>query len=203
VVHYGGEVSSGQLALTFDDGPHPEGTPAVLSVLERHGLVATFFLLASAAREHAALVRAVVDGGHEVALHADVHTALDRLPIGVVARRLAAARDEVERVAGPRPVPLRFHRPPFGRLSWRTLQAVRRIGLEVAMWTHDPGDWRDDLASDSLEANLAASLVGGAVVLLHDGASTGVATAAALDAVLSTSSSASPWPRAVRLSELV
>jgi peptidoglycan/xylan/chitin deacetylase (PgdA/CDA1 family) len=198
-VHFGGDPSGGAMALTFDDGPHPEGTPAVLEVLARHGVAATFFLLAAEAVEHPSLVTAIVAGRHEVALHSDVHVALDRLPIAVVAGRLAAARDVVVAAAGGSAT-VRFHRPPFGRLSWRGLQAARRVGLEVAMWSHDPGDWRDDLSPASRLANVTASMVPGAIVVLHDGAPTGVATAAALDEVLSSSR---PRPRTVRLSELV
>ncbi|MDX6474700.1 MAG: hypothetical protein QOH95_211, partial [Gaiellaceae bacterium] len=58
-----------RVALTFDDGPHPEGTPAVLDTLARHGASATFFLVGEQVARDPSLAREIVDAGHEVAAH--------------------------------------------------------------------------------------------------------------------------------------
>jgi peptidoglycan/xylan/chitin deacetylase (PgdA/CDA1 family) len=63
----------GHVALTFDDGPDPSGTPAVLAALAELGWRATFFMLGTQARAHPGLAAAVTDAGHEVALHGDEH----------------------------------------------------------------------------------------------------------------------------------
>src|SRR5579863_8851852 len=60
-------------ALTFDDGPHREGTPAVLEILAREGVRATFFLVGEQVRARPALAAEIVAAGHAVALHADRH----------------------------------------------------------------------------------------------------------------------------------
>lgn len=157
--------ASATCALTFDDGPDPTGTPLVLEALDHVGAKATFFLLADAVTRHASLARSIGDRGHEVALHADVHERLDRVPLRPLVRRLDGARKTIEDATGRA---VAFHRPPFGRLSWRGLQACGRIGMRVAMWSHDPGDWRElDVAQ--LTALLPRCLVPGAVILLHDG----------------------------------
>src|SRR4051795_13112889 len=76
------------VALTFDDGPHPQGTPAVLEVLARHGATATFFMVGGQVVKAPALAREGVDAGHAVAIHGHGHRNLLRLPPAVIAREL-------------------------------------------------------------------------------------------------------------------
>jgi peptidoglycan/xylan/chitin deacetylase (PgdA/CDA1 family) len=151
--------------LTFDDGPDPEGTPAVLDALASAGAVATFFLLTSKAAQAPGMVGRIVAAGHEVALHSDVHDPLDRVPIRPLAVRLSKARDDLAGIAGR---PVTWHRPPYGRVSWRLLQAARQAAMGVALWSHDPRDW-EPRAPRELARDLEACLQPGAIVLLHDG----------------------------------
>lgn len=187
-------ITSLGVAVTFDDGPDADLTPYVLDTLDRLAMKATFFVLSDRAEAHPDIIRETVARGHELGLHADRHEALDRLAIPRLTARLVAARRSVEAISGAR---VRWHRPPFGRLSWRGLQAARRAGMDVAMWSHDPGDWRP-LALPELSANVAASLVPGAIVLLHDGEAANRTTADALAAAVGERGS----PPAVRLSDV-
>src|SRR5690606_40029624 len=77
------------VALTFDDGPHPRWTPAVLEVLERHGAKGTFFCAGAAAAAHRDVVEAAARAGHAIGSHTATHRALSRLPGGQAARELA------------------------------------------------------------------------------------------------------------------
>lgn len=169
-----------ELVLTFDDGPDPHGTPAVMDVLDQHRVQATFFVLASRAVEQRALIHEVLAAGHELALHADEHRRLDRLGTATVARVLRDARAQLEDVAQH---PIALHRPPFGRVSLSGLRGARRAGLRVLLWSEDPEDFRFT-APLELVGKVAGALRPGAVVLLHDGATTfsgqGQATAGAL-----------------------
>ena len=158
-------VPSREIAVTFDDGPDPACTPAILEVLSSKGATATFFLLVDKARDHEALVRSIAAGGHEVALHGDVHERLDRLSTRVLVDRLSAARAELESIAR---CPVRVLRPPFGRTSLWLLRAARKVGLEVALWTHSPRDW-DESLDDQLTERMVMCATPGAIVLLHDG----------------------------------
>ncbi|MET0421165.1 MAG: polysaccharide deacetylase family protein, partial [Acidimicrobiia bacterium] len=63
----------GHVALTFDDGPDPASTPAILGVLDELGWSATFFMLGEMVRRAPGLARDVADAGHEIAVHGDVH----------------------------------------------------------------------------------------------------------------------------------
>jgi peptidoglycan/xylan/chitin deacetylase (PgdA/CDA1 family) len=169
-----------QVVITFDDGPDPAGTPAVLDALAGAGLRATFFVLAERVAQQPTLSADIVAAGHEIGLHADTHEPLDKLPARVVAERLRAARLQVEDIV-QRPVTL--HRPPYGRVSLAGLRGAARANLRVLLWSEDPEDYRP-APPDALAARIRSMLHPGAVVLLHDGASTfdgqGVATASAL-----------------------
>jgi peptidoglycan/xylan/chitin deacetylase (PgdA/CDA1 family) len=164
------------LALTFDDGPHRRGTPAVLEALAACGATATFFVLGDRVREESAVAREILAGGHEIGLHGDRHERVDLLAVGPLTERLARARAELEDLLS---TAIQDFRPPWGRASWRTFQAVRRAGMRLALWSHDPRDWEP-----GAEHRIPACLVAGAVVLLHDGTPAscdpGSATAAAL-----------------------
>ena len=177
------DAARSQIMLTFDDGPDPHGTPAVLDVLGRLGIRATFFLLSERARADPGLLREMVARGHGIGLHGDVHDRLDRLPTATLACRLRSARSTLERLTGRE---IRHHRPPYGFVSGRFARAARLAGLLVVLWSHDPRDWEPRPPAES-DRRLRSCLVPGALVLLHDGCPSfpgqGEATAACLDRV--------------------
>lgn len=105
------DPADGAVALTFDDGPHPEHTPAVLDELARLGVVATFFLVGQRAAERPDLVRKIVDAGHAVGSHSSSHIEPWTVPLVDLAREYRRGRSEVEAAVG-RPVAL--FRPPKG-----------------------------------------------------------------------------------------
>src|SRR4051812_31759577 len=118
-----------QVALTFDDGPHPDLTPALQEVLARHGATATFFLLGSQAAREPQLVADLVRAGHEVANHLWEDRASVLLPAGEYRRHLTAT-DVVLRRAGARP---EFVRPGSGWIRPGMLHTARRYGYRTAL----------------------------------------------------------------------
>jgi peptidoglycan/xylan/chitin deacetylase (PgdA/CDA1 family) len=154
----------GGVALTFDDGPDPAGTPEVLAVLADLGWRATFFLLGSQVRHHPAIARLVVEAGHEVAVHGAVHrNHLVRTPLGI-RRDLRVAVREITEVTGVRP---RWFRPPYGVLSAGTLWAVRDVGLDPVLWTAWGKDWQAGPPA-KVVADVMRTLRDRGTVLLHD-----------------------------------
>lgn len=149
------------LGLTFDDGPDPVSTPAVLDALGRHGARATFFVLADRAEEHPDVVRATVAAGHEIGLHGPDHRRLPSVPYPDA--WLADGLRRVEAVAGTR---VGSFRPPFGSQTFATWRAARRHGLEVVVWAADVADWLGD-PEVVVDLGLARARPG-AIVLLHD-----------------------------------
>ena len=155
--------ATGAVALTFDDGPHPRTTPAVLDALDRLGLAATFFCSGVHTEHHPELVREIRDRGHAVGTHGYAHEHhLLRTP-GWIARDLGAAL-AASAAAGIAP---RWYRPPYGQASGPTLLAARRRGLRTVLWSAWGREWA---AADapSVAARVRAGLAPGAVVLLHD-----------------------------------
>jgi len=153
------------VALTFDDGPDPEWTPAFLEVLADQQVRATFFMLGSMAAREPGLAAEVAGAGHEVAVHGWAHRYTVLRSPWAVADDLARARDAVAAATGAQP---RFYRPPYGVLSAGALAAARRLGLTPVLWTCWGREWTPGATPRSVWATLAANLAGGGTVLLHD-----------------------------------
>ena len=167
-----GRRASNAVLLTFDDGPHPESTPAVLSLLRRYNARAIFFVVGQRIPRAPHLLERILEEGHALGNHSYSHPAASRPPLGPYLKDLARCQREVERLTGERP---RFFRPPLGRLSFSSLVAPRLLGLKTVLWSVDAYDW--DLKSGE-EAREAAARLGervaapgerpGDIVLMHD-----------------------------------
>jgi peptidoglycan/xylan/chitin deacetylase (PgdA/CDA1 family) len=152
------------IAITFDDGPHPEGTPAVLEALAEAGATATFFLVGEQVERRPALAREVHDAGHEVALHCHRHRNPLRLTPGQARDDVRRAAETIAEATGQAP---RLYRPPYGAITAATLVVARRQGLRPILWTCDPHDWRADSTPERI-AGACLDLRAGEIVLLHD-----------------------------------
>jgi peptidoglycan/xylan/chitin deacetylase (PgdA/CDA1 family) len=174
------------VALTFDDGPHPRGTPAVLEALAAADARATFFLVGEQVRRAPALAAEIVAAGHAVALHGDRHVLQLRLPPRTLARDLDAGHATIAEATGVAP---RHYRPPYGIFSPAGLALVRRRGWAPLLWSRWGHDWRLHRAPGQIAAELTERLAPGDVLLLHDAdhysqPGSWQRTAAALPAVL-------------------
>ena len=156
---------TGHVALTFDDGPDPASTPAVLDVLADWNVRATFFMLGSMAAAAPGLAREVAAAGHEIAIHGWGHRALVFHRPGVVRRDLARARDTVAGITGQAPA---WFRPPYGILTSGAAAAAQGLGLRPLLWTSCGWEWERAATPASVLAALLGTLDGGGTVLLHD-----------------------------------
>jgi peptidoglycan/xylan/chitin deacetylase (PgdA/CDA1 family) len=155
--------ASSNIALTFDDGPSPESTPAVLDRLRALEVRATFFVLGELVGRAPEVVARIVDEGHEVALHGNQHVHHLWRSYWSIERDLSAGLAVLAGV-GVQP---RFFRPPYGQISAGTLLAARRLRLETVLWSAWGREWRDPHAT-SVARRVCAGLGPGAIVLLHD-----------------------------------
>jgi peptidoglycan-N-acetylglucosamine deacetylase len=153
-------------ALTFDDGPHPRGTPAVLEGLAAAGVQATFFLVGERVQRDPALAREIVAAGHEIALHCHRHRNLLRLTPWQVRDDIRRALALIEDATGRSPS---SYRPPYGVLNAAALAFARRSGWRTLLWTHWGRDWERDATPASITALCTAGAGEGSVLLLHDG----------------------------------
>jgi peptidoglycan-N-acetylglucosamine deacetylase len=158
------DPAAGAVALTFDDGPDPEHTPAILDELARLGVVATFFVVGRRARAHPGIVRRMVLEGHHVGSHSDSHPEPWRVPLATLARDYRRGRLEAERAAERE---ITLFRPPKGHVDGRGAAAMLAAKVRPWLWTIDPQDWSPGAVSDDIVAGVA-HLAEGDVVLLHD-----------------------------------
>jgi peptidoglycan/xylan/chitin deacetylase (PgdA/CDA1 family) len=156
------EASS--VLLTYDDGPDPVGTPAVLRELAAADARATFFVLATRVKLYPDVFASVVAEGHEIGLHGADHRRVDQVPEAEFSRVLAEAKDLLEQ-AIQRPV--LWYRPPYGRLTFSAWSAAHDAGLATAGWSCDLQDWLDAPRERQL-AGLDSLTRSGEVVLAHD-----------------------------------
>ena len=156
------------LALTFDDGPDPRGTPTVLDALARAGVRATFFMLGERLRNHPDLVERVLAAGHDVQAHGHGHPRHPDVTEREVAADIDAALAELAR-HGVAPA---LWRAPFGHLAPFSRALAEERGLRLAGWTHDTHDWMG-LEAGEMHAAAVPALHDGAIVLMHDGVGEG------------------------------
>jgi peptidoglycan/xylan/chitin deacetylase (PgdA/CDA1 family) len=150
------------VGLTFDDGPHPQGTPAVLEILRDHGAVATFFLVGEQVRRTGGLRDEILAAGHAIAVHGDRHRNLMRM----APRAVRADLDRAAATIGARALPL--HRAPYGIYTLAALAEVRRRGWTPLLWSRWGHDWRARATARTVAAEVTRDLHAGDVLLLHD-----------------------------------
>ena len=157
--------SASQIALTFDDGPHPEHTPRLLDVLAERHLKATFFVIGELAAQHPDLVRRIAAEGHELGNHTWSHGEPARTDSRQFLDEVRRTDELLAELTGTAPLTMR---PPKGELNWGKLSGVWQRGQSVVLWNVDPRDYRMASADD-----MAAWCSGyvphdGDILLMHD-----------------------------------
>jgi peptidoglycan/xylan/chitin deacetylase (PgdA/CDA1 family) len=154
------------VGLTFDDGPHPQGTPAVLELLAARGARATFFLVGEQVARNPGLAAEIVAGGHRIGLHCDRHRNLLRLGPTAVSEDIARARLRIEEATG---VQIELYRPPYGVFNAAALLIARANGWRPLLWTQWGRDWEASATPESIARRLTGPGLGeGSVLLAHD-----------------------------------
>lgn len=176
---YRGETYSGYLALSFDDGPHPSRTDAVLSVLEAAGVRATFYVLGRRVPQAPAVLKRAHKAGHRVALHSWDHPNFSERNDAQIRDQLQRGEQAIREATGALPDPLM--RPPYGAPFHsdrgsaaadqpRVGRVLREAGLTLSMWQVDSWDWKYPGQPEQAVRRLAGELdrAGGGVALFHD-----------------------------------
>jgi peptidoglycan/xylan/chitin deacetylase (PgdA/CDA1 family) len=174
------------VALTFDDGPHPQGTPAILETLREAGAVATFFLAGEQVVRRPAMVAEIVAAGHRVELHCHRHRNQLRLTPRQLLEDADRARSAIEEAGGQA---VGDYRPPYGIFSAAGLKAVRGRGWRPLLWSRWGRDWTRRASPASIAGRVTAGVRAGDILLLHDAdyysaPDSWVRTAAALPIIL-------------------
>ncbi len=159
------EEGADHVALTFDDGPHPQGTPAVLEALREAGAQATFFLAGEQVERRPALVAEIVAAGHRVELHCHRHRNQLRLSPRSLLDDAERARAAIEEAGGQA---VADYRPPYGIFSAVGLRAIRSRGWRPVLWSRWGSDWTSRATPDSITSRLIDGVTAGDILLLHD-----------------------------------
>jgi peptidoglycan/xylan/chitin deacetylase (PgdA/CDA1 family) len=151
------------IALTFDDGPS-EGTPAILEILARHGVRATFFQCGANVERLPETARAVVQAGHEIGNHSYAHPLFCFRSRRFIERDLGRAQRAIAEIAGAAPA---WFRAPYGARWFGMARAQRNLALTGVMWTAIGYDWK--LKAEAIVERLTAGVSNGSILCLHDG----------------------------------
>lgn len=169
-----------EVALTFDDGPDPRNTPAVLDLLEKYHAKATFFVLGVEVQRYPGLLQAIANDGEEIGSHAMSHASLPSLKPARIAYELTTTADLVRELTGSQPL---FFRPPYGNLSPLVLSTAQRLHETVTLWTIDTRDWTGR-STAAIVYDVLSHLRPGAIILMHDGGGPRPRTIRALQLIL-------------------
>ncbi len=153
-----------RVALTFDDGPDPARTPALLDALAELDAPATFFVLGNRVDAHRELTARIAREGHELGNHTYSHPYLPLSRSKRVARELSSADAAIERATGSVPT---LARPPYGGRSPRNVRVFDRAAKRMVLWDVNSFDWKG-LTAEQVAERVLARARPGSIILLHE-----------------------------------
>lgn len=154
-----------EIALTFDDGPHPEHTPRLLDVLAAAGAKGTFFVIGEQTLRHPKLVRRIADEGHEIGNHTWTHSDPSLTSAARFLEEVTQTRRMIQNLTGR---DCRMMRPPKGALTVGKTLGLWRRQQTIALWNRDPKDFAMTDESELLHWLDGYCPRSGDIVLLHD-----------------------------------
>lgn len=157
-----------QIALTFDDGPHPKYTPQLLKVLEHYQVPASFFCLGVGVKKYPEIVREVYHQGHWIGLHGWEHRSFPFLSTRELKNSLRKTQDAITQVCQLPPEEVVDVRPPNGLFTPQTLQLLQQWHYRPVMWSVVPEDWTHP-GVNKVKKRVLQQVSNGSVIVLHDG----------------------------------
>jgi peptidoglycan-N-acetylglucosamine deacetylase len=169
------------VCLTFDDGPWPKTTNAIIKILQDNGVTATFFQIGRQARHSPSIARAVAEAGLEVGNHSENHSySFGRMKASGVLKEISQAQYDIRRATGKAPT---FFRPPGGITNKTMGAALKKLDLGWVLWSIDTGDWKRP-SPGKIVSRVMRNVRPGAVVLMHDGGGDRTNTVKALPTII-------------------
>ncbi|MEV7562294.1 polysaccharide deacetylase family protein [Streptomyces sp. NPDC089795] len=157
-------AASGGMVLTFDDGPDPRYTPAILDTLARYGVRAMFFVCGEMATENRNLLRRMVDEGHVIGNHTWTHPLIPQLSRPALASEIGRTSEVVQRAVGEAPL---WFRAPYGAWNRAAFEIGAEHGMEPLAWTVDSLDWTEP-GTPTIISRIMGGAAPGVIVLSHD-----------------------------------
>jgi len=154
-----------EVAITFDDGPHPEYTPRILDALQEAKVHATFFVVGKNARRYPKLIRRIVDEDHRLGCHTETHVDLSRVGVRQAWQECRQSQMFLEQVSGQR---IRILRPPWGRIQASTILIALCCKMRLAFWNVDSLDHRGITTQEMVLRLKNTNIKSGDILLFHD-----------------------------------
>lgn len=171
--------------LTFDDGPIPEATPAILDILKQYGIRATFFVVGDNIQKYPHIYARVLAEGHRVGNHTFHHIKGTKFSLGDYLRDIDACQNVIT------PFPKRegqgmglLFRPPYGKMTFRQKRAILERGYEIILWDVLTHDYNRSYSPDKMLAIIQRYTRSGSIINFHDSVKSADRTIAVLPRVI-------------------
>ena len=153
-----------EIALSFDDGPHPRLTPVILGILQEYGIRATFFMIGENVGYYPNAARAVVEAGHEIGNHTFSHRRFSHLSEAEMKAEIHACEQAISAVSSS---PVRLIRPPEGQMNEAVRRAVGALDYRIILWDVDTRDWAHTSPA-GIARHILDTVRAGDIILMHD-----------------------------------
>ena len=180
---WSGNQNAPRIALTFDDGPHPDYTPQLLKVLGRYQVPASFFWLGICVQRYPEVARAVYNQGHWIGLHGWEHRSFPFLSAGELKSSLSKTQEAIEQACQLSPEKVGDVRPPNGLFTPQTLRLLQQWHYRPVMWSVVPEDWVHP-GVQIVKQRVLQQVSNGSLIVLHDGNFGGKDVAAVVDLLI-------------------
>jgi len=166
------------VALTFDDGPHPEYTAKLLDILDHYHAKATFFVIGRHVKSFPDLVFRMHQAGHNIGNHSFRHERMNKMKLSEAIEEIQKTNFEIKNITGQNPL---FFRAPGGQYSAGVYQSALKTNMQVINWSVNAGDYQNELvysgektpfnqSAQEILKHLSHTIKGGDIVLMHNGA---------------------------------
>jgi peptidoglycan/xylan/chitin deacetylase (PgdA/CDA1 family) len=177
-----GDESRREIAVTFDDGPHPKDTPQVLETLAKHDIHATFFLVGKYVEKYPALVKQIHQSGHKLGIHGFRHRPFPLEKPSMLQSQLERTRNAIANVCGISPETIKDLRPPYGAFTSTTARRLTEWGYQLVLWNNMPPHWMQPTSWTT--SQIFDQTTPGSIIVLHDGHGHGTKVAQILDIII-------------------
>lgn len=153
-----------QIALTFDDGPHPGRTPEILDILDQFNIKATFFVIGQNIKYYPDVFDRLVKSGHEIGNHTFTHSSLANSTTDIISKEIGLFEKTISEFNCPKTSNIR---PPGGLYNDHLKKYAEDNNYNIILWSVDTMDWSHKSVDDIVD-NILTNTNGGDIILMHD-----------------------------------
>lgn len=153
-----------RIALTFDDGPHPQNTVKILDILSKYNAKATFFMLGENVERNNWIPKRIIDQGSEIGTHTWNHKNLNKLNKEEILNQITSSSNKINEFSN---IEVKYFRPPYGNVNEQVKQVAREQNKYIILWNVDTEDWKSKNA-EMVTNHVLENVKDGDIVLMHD-----------------------------------